>query len=261
MKISKEVRAILERRIEVTQTATGSRLAITAELDRKLYIQVAAVLGAMEAKWSRQLQVFAADAELSSRIEQALISGEVTTAKDVGFFPTPRVLAERMAEFVVRKPGMQVLEPSAGTGVLVAAAVARDAFVHCVEWDNFRSRELKDRFTIAIAVSTQRDFVEYAKDHDGRPFQMYEGILANPPFCRVGQGDHVDHLHRMIDLLSPGGRLACVMPASLLFRVDKRYVELRKRIGLFKGAKIEALPEGTFKESGTLVNTCLVQIG
>lgn len=50
------------------------------------------------------------------------------------------------------------------------------------------------------------------------------------------------------------------MPASLLFREDRRYREARMTISAENG-RIEALPAASFVASGTGVNTCIVLIG
>lgn len=245
MKISPEVRAVLERNI----TVNGGEVKIGSQLDRLLYMKLMKTLTALGATWNRKLAIHISDEGIGSRIEQALVKGEVTTDQDVGFFPTPRALAERMAEFVVPVPGISVLEPSAGTGILADAAAERGAIVTCVEYFGMRADALSRRFAI-LAI----DFMEYARA------DKFGGIISNPPFCKVGRGDCLDHFRLMTTLLAPGGRLACVMPASLLFREDARYAETRKLIGRM-GGRIEALPPATFKESGTLVNTCLVTIG
>jgi phospholipid N-methyltransferase len=245
LRIEDDVRKVLEGGV-VTE---GQSLKITAQLDRALYVKVNKVLEALGGAWKRNLKahLFADDA--GSAVEQALIAGEVTTAQSVGFFPTPEALAERMADFVVQGGCRLVLEPSAGTGVLVSAVLKRGVPVCAVEWDPQRRAALAA--LPKVAVLDEPDFL-------AAPFKgAFDGIISNPPFCKVGKGDHLDHLTRMVSLLKSGGRLACVMPRSIEFRMDKRHVALRQLIAL-RGGRIEALPDGTFKASGTMVNTSLV---
>ncbi len=141
--------------------------------------------------------------------------------------------------------------------------ISRGVFaVLAIEHDAGRRATLKARFTDLITVAPVGDFMDF----DGRTVAgagsllQFDAIAANPPFCRVGKGDHVDHLALMLDLLSDTGRLACVMPSSLLFREDQRYAECRRAIAARKG-RIEALPALSFKSSGTQVNTCVVLVG
>ena len=50
-----------------------------------------------------------------------------------------------------------------------------------------------------------------------------------------------------------------VASASVLWGTNKKTVEVRNRIKNLGGI-ITALPEGSFKESGTTVNTCIVNV-
>lgn len=265
MKITNDVRQVLEKGISID----GNALKITRQLDRVLYIKIAALLKALGAVWDRKSQSHLGPDDLAGRIERALIVGFVTTDRDLGFFWTPSAIAERMADFVTTKrpnPAPTdkmrdailpyVLEPSAGNGMLVDAILRRGGKVVAIEWDKERRRLLAERHNVIVPRRDDEtvDFLDFY------PNAMFEGIIANPPFARVGRGDHVDHLNHMLNILAPTGRLACVMPASLCFREDRRYMELRKRIGLMHG-RIERLRDGSFKESGTMVNTCLVYVG
>ena len=263
MKITSDVRAVLERGIEIE----GATLKIPAQLDRVLYMKVMKVLTALDIVWSKSMKVHVFGGDGEGRIERALIAGEATTDRDVGFFATPPALADRIARFVVPEAvpeAFTVLEPSAGEGAIVSALVKRGASVHAIEWDLRRRQTLRDWFIPdPVGVSPFDDFMKYQSNPTARgsgTILAFEAIAANPPFCKVGLGDHVDHLALMLELLTPGGRLACVMPASLLFREDRRYVSLRMKIAANKG-RIEALPAQSFKASGTNVNTCVVLVG
>jgi phospholipid N-methyltransferase len=256
MKITNEVREVLESGIRID----GDFVVITAQLDRKLYVKVNEVLEALGGKWKRSAKAHVFVGDAGDLIEQALLHGEVTTDRDAGFFPTPRVLADEMARWVVPNATalVTVLEPSAGSGVLIDAVMFQreSARVVALEWDDKRRQALTvwHRENPRIQIFPDSDFLEF------EPAQRYAAIIANPPFCKVGLGDHLDHLHHMLALLAPRGRLACVMPASLMFRQDKRYAATRASVSFCSGT-ITPLPAGTFKEAGTMVNTCLVKIG
>src|SRR5690606_34403981 len=60
-------------------------------------------------------------------------------------------------------------------------------------------------------------------------------------------------------MLNPGGRLLAIAASSLASRDDALTSALRERIAEF-GGRIDALPDGSFKESGTGVNTVLVVV-
>jgi hypothetical protein len=59
--------------------------------------------------------------------------------------------------------------------------------------------------------------------------------------------------------LKPDGRLVAIMSAGVSFRQDKRTTAFRKLVEE-RGGMIEPLPEDSFKESGTSVNTVLVVV-
>lgn len=256
MKIVPEVRKVLESQIRVN----GAELELVGQLDRKIYVKVNEVLEALGGTWNRKAKRHIFDETIADRIERTLVAGEVTTEADEGFFPTPDALATRLAEFVVpdaeREKEHFVLEPSAGTGALVRALLARGPKVQVVGVEYNLQRLLKMQLSIAnpnFTLAKEPDFMKFWSE------LPLTGICANPPFCKVGAGDHVDHLGKMLDLLPQTARLACVMPASLRFRNDRRYVAIRDRIA-GRGGRIEDLPALSFQSSGTNVNTCLVFI-
>lgn len=88
------------------------------------------------------------------------------------------------------------------------------------------------------------------------PQPQYDRVIMNPPFEKQADIKHVLHAHKF---LKPGGRLVSVMAASVLFRTNRLTVEFREFIQA-KGGWIQELPEGSFKTSGTMVNTVIVTI-
>lgn len=246
MKIPQEVLAVLS-----TMTVDGlvARLP-EGKLDRKLYERTNAVLVELGGKWKTgKGHVFATDP--TERLDQAIVSGEISTAKETGFFPTPIALAKRLVELADVRPGMHVLEPSAGTG-RIAAAVLRVPKVTlvCVEVDVDRAESLA---TLAIPDRVE---IESADFLSVKPVACFDRVVANPPFARQQDIDHVRHA---FSFLKPGGRLVSVMSASVSFRQDHKATEFRKFVAANCGT-IEALPEDSFKESGTSVNAVVVTL-
>jgi type I restriction-modification system DNA methylase subunit len=83
---------------------------------------------------------------------------------------------------------------------------------------------------------------------------FFDAVVMNPPFADNQATYHVAHA---LSFLKPGGCLIAVMPAGIRFRDDRATRELRARLESW-GASFEDLPEGTFSESGTQVNTVLM---
>jgi 16S rRNA A1518/A1519 N6-dimethyltransferase RsmA/KsgA/DIM1 with predicted DNA glycosylase/AP lyase activity len=153
----------------------------------------------------------------------------------VDFFPTPKPLAAKMAELAGVKPGMTVLEPSAGNGHLADAARDAGAQVDTVE------------------VSDALRNVLHAKGHNiaghdfdtFEPGKQYDAVIMNPPFS-----DRRDaaHIMRAYDLLKPGGKLVAIAGEGVFFGSDQKAQTFRDWLDE-RGAEVERLPEGTFKGS------------
>jgi protein-L-isoaspartate O-methyltransferase len=160
-----------------------------------------------------------------------------------GFFPTPPELAARMVELSGVKDGQCVLEPSAGDGALVAAVLAAvDTEVLAYEIDSGLCKVLRDRFPSYHCQVRQRDFLTVT-DFMGQ----YPIIIMNPPFENAADIDHIRHA---ADFLAPGGRLVAICAGG-----PRQERELRPMCDTW-----ERLPAGTFKSSGTMVNTVLLTI-
>ena len=170
----------------------------------------------------------------------------VQFSKIPGFFETPAALAQRMVDEAEIESGMSVLEPSAGAGRIadaIATEVDKDTITVVERMSSLREiLELKG-YTVA-----ESDFME----HTGQ----YDRIVMNPPFENLQDIDHVRHAY---DQLKPGGKMVSIMSPGPFFRDTKKAKEFRDWIEEV-GGTVEALPEGTFKESGTGVASRLVVI-
>jgi protein-L-isoaspartate O-methyltransferase len=164
-----------------------------------------------------------------------------------GFFPTPESLAERMAKLADIREGQTVLEPSAGTGRLADAAKRLGAKVDTVEM----ASSLRD----ILAKKGHNIVADDFTSMDLKP-GSYDRILMNPPFEK---GRDMAHVRRAFEALKPGGKMVAVMGEGAFFRQDKSATEFRGWLEGVRGTS-EKLPEGTFKESNTGVNTRLVVI-
>ncbi len=250
MQLSAAVLDVLSR-----AECTGDRVVLTGMLDRKLYARTNDALEALGGRWNRKAKahVFSSGTDASSLIDLAITAGNVVTPKDLGFFPTPAGLAQRLVDELRVEPGDTVLEPSAGDGALVRPLLAAGAMVVAVERDPKRRQSLID-----LAAVEPRLTVSGADDFMSVEAQPVDHVAMNPPFLKSGLGDHLDHVRHAYSMLRPGGRLGAIMPASIEFRQDRRHREFRA----WSEARgtIESLPEGSFKASGTGVRTCLVML-
>lgn len=162
-------------------------------------------------------------------------------------FPTPPLLAARMADEADLSEGQTVLEPSAGTGnILRAISQATGGKVHikAVEINYDLCEVLRARGSADDVI--HRDFME-CKNELGQ----FDRILMNPPFTNAQDVSHIQHAFTM---LKPGGLLVAIcmdgskQKSALLPLVEKT------------GGIWEPLPAGSFSESGTQVNTVMLTL-
>lgn len=165
------------------------------------------------------------------KMERALIG----TKPGIDFFPTPGMLARELVKRANIKPGMDVLEPSAGKGDIA------DAIRNTVPDVNLETVELSGTLRELLKAKghnvTNSDFMT----HEG----VYDRIVMNPPFSNGQDAEHVRHAY---DLLKPGGRLVAITGEGIHFRNDKKAREFVEWLEENNGTA-EKLPEGSFKSS------------
>lgn len=211
------------------------------QLDRKLYQDVNKVLVAIGGKWNRKQEGHIFDSDPSDKLDQILLSGEYTNEKTMyQFFETPPDIAELLIEKANIETGQSILEPSAGNGSIVDKIYDSGFNCDCIEI-NPKCREVLKAKNYNIVAD---DFLKFE--------QKYDIIIANPPFTKKQDIDHVTHMIALANC-----RVVSIMSASILFRTNKKTENFRKLIDN-KDGKIEELPEKSFKESGTNVNACIV---
>lgn len=248
MKISPEVMAELDQ-LQVD----AQRVVIARQLDRKLYVEVDKVLQALGGKWNRSAKAHVFSADALPLLDRAMTMGEVTTAKELGYFPTPAPLAKELVAMAGVKRGDRVLEPSAGEGAIVHALIAVGATVVAVERDADRRKKLRGIVPLIDVRDGVLDFMEF------RSTVPFDAVVMNPAFAKIGKGDCIDHYMHAYEMLRPGGMLVGVGPSSLIFREHRRYKAFRTWVKMHAGT-ITELPEGSFKSSGTNVHTCVVRV-
>lgn len=224
----------------------GTLAAITAgQLDRKIYTEVNKALEAIGGRWLRGMRAHIFDGDPRDALDQIVLTGGFCDKKqEFGFFETPAAVVKMLVDRADLKPGQVMLEPSAGRGsiALEMARFAGPPDLTCVEIQ-IENATIMRKAGLYVECD---DFLAW------RPLIAPNRIVANPPFARQADIDHVTHAY---SLLAPGGRLVSVMSAGVMFRENKKTVAFRKLLG-----KIEPLPDGAFKESGTDVRTCIVTL-
>ena len=172
-------------------------------------------------------------------MRETLKNGGVQVVTASNLFPTPTALAERVADLADLTAGDTVLEPSAGTGQLIKAAISRGIFrsdITAVEI-NGKLAELLAAQSVSVVCG---DFLEHNPG-------TFDKILMNPPF---DNGADIQHIQHALTKLNEGGRLVAICANG------------SRQREAFEGVATSwiDLEPGTFKESGTNVNAAIVVI-
>lgn len=227
--------------VEVLKACTINDLSLQlpGQLDRKLYEKTAKLLKQLGGKWVSSKKAFIFKEYAGDIISGIIESGEYTSDKKAfQFFPTPDALAAQLVEMARIKHGEICLEPSAGRG-----AIARHLpDPMCVELDP-KNRE----FLIAEGFNVVGDdFMTYT------PEKVPDVIVMNPPFCKCQDAIHIAKAIEMARRC-----VVAVASSSVAWKNDRHCERLRQFVKQY-GGFIKELPQNSFKESGTAVNTVVV---
>ena len=152
------------------------------------------------------------------------------------FFDTPPAAGARVMEHADIKPGMLVLEPSAGCGNLALLARAGDGRVDVVEIAFELAAILQKQNFNLIA----RDFLQLECSAP-----IYDRIIMNPPFS---EGQDLQHVKHAFQFLKPGGRLVAIvssMAGNRKRETDREFSEWLDSLNAFH----DCLPHGSFVDS------------
>lgn len=170
---------------------------------------------------------------------------QVMTAPQL--FPTPKELAQQIADLAEIEPGQRILEPSAGTGVLIGACGGR-MFGHHPERGECVAVEINPHLAERLKTEFPKTTVHTADflTCNGN-LGTFDRIVMNPPFQN---GEDIKHILHARHMLNPGGRLVALCANG------PRQQEALQPLA----AHWEALPAGSFKDEGTMVNVALLII-
>lgn len=165
-----------------------------------------------------------------------------------GYFPTPKPVTDFMLELAQIEDNQIIADTSAGSGNILDAAKAHNSTL------SLEAYEVNHTLCEILAAKNysviQGDSLQITNT------KAYDRIIINPPFENLADIDHVQHSY---DFLKSNGRLVAVMSASPFFRKDKKAVQFREWLAELNG-EIHDLPDNSFKESGTGVNTKIIVI-
>jgi len=184
----------------------------------------------------------------SEALEISRLKREAVLQDIPDFFPTPKALLEQIMYFAELRPGMKVLEPSAGYGTICLEIRTAGIQPDCFEISP-TLREILFRQGLELIGN---DFML------ATPKPIYDRVLANPPFSK---GIDILHVQRAFEWLIPAGRLVSIASSSYIHNSSHKYKHFRSWLKQV-GAKELDNPSGSFlhSECRTNVNTRTIVI-
>lgn len=253
MKIDQETLAVLDR----CTTLPCVVVLPLGQLERDLYVKVDKVLRAAGGKWNKRTKAHEFTEDATNVIEQALLTGEIGNPKqELGVFYTPPALARKAAQALrLDHTGIRVLEPGAGIGALaIAIREEAQADEERCSWADITCLDILPKHVVELRhLGFHAQCADFL-DEDPAGWEPFDRIIMNPPFAKQDDARHFLHA---LGFLKPGGRIVAIMSIAVTFRETAGYRKIRELIKRDRGF-IEHLPPGSFKESGTMVNTVLV---
>ena len=193
------------------------------------------------------------DAAARDEKPQEFKVASTAVAKDLAFYPTPGAVADLALRELYVRPGMRVLEPSAGVGGLVKPMLAKGAQVDAIEIHPDRAAALE-----AIAHPGLR--VRCANFLNVAPEPIYDAVVMNPPF----EGTHcLDHVRHAYDFLGQDGVLIAILPASAQVGSTGKHERFQAWAESKRpryGRMWTDLPPESFASLGVRINTVILEL-
>jgi hypothetical protein len=183
-------------------------------------------------------------------IKDRLVGGEaINDKKKFQFFSTPSHVIDLIINKADIDSHMSVLEPSAGQGAIVDAIIEAGAHPSMIELMPENIKVLNRKYSMDLSPI---DFLTInPADHI-----KYERIVANPPFTKNQDVDHVLHMYKFLE---QDGLLVSVMGKSWINGSQKKQLAFKEWL-VSVNATVTDIDAGAFKESGTNIATVLVEI-
>lgn len=258
MKIENQILKIIE-----AGHSDGNLYYLSPEpLDRKVYVEVNKVLEALGGKWNRSKKAHIFENSIEAAITNVINTGEVMNHKtELQFFETPAILGDQMCE-LLEYSGGNIGEPEAGRGALLKA-IERNFYLDSgflngkVFWWEIDPTNAVHVQALGIGCKIGDDFLKARPDE----VPPLDRIIMNPPFSMNGSGSQtdIDHVTHAMKFVQSGGIIVSVMSPAIKFRNNKKTSDFRVLLNKFKHEIID-VPDGAFKESGTMIKTVIVKV-
>lgn len=229
---------------------TGSNIVKLPEIkiERLIYLEVKNKLELIGGKWKGgKVQGFVFQEDPTELLEQIANGDNRNLKKEFQFFATPKELCSKLVELADIGIGDLILEPSAGQGAIVKAILEKqpDQTVWCYE-----------AMSVNKTILEKIECVKILGDDFLTCDTTFDRIIANPPFSK---NQDIDHVRHMYECLREDGRLVSITSTHWQHSSNKKETQFREWL---KDVNAEIIPvdAGAFKESGTTIATVVLVI-
>lgn len=166
------------------------------------------------------------------------------------YYPTPHRLAREMVKLAKIEAGHKVLEPSAGSGRLLNEIIRYTDIenIQGIEIDESKAQTLH-KCGYNIINTSFEDYYNNKKSN-----VEFDRVVMNPPFSEERD---LRHTAMAFNLLKTGGILVGLVAENSLYYDREITRKFNSYLAEFDAQVID-VPYGTFEESGTLVDICII---
>lgn len=233
-------------------TVEGNIVKLPAgQLDRKLYQEVAKSLELIGGKWKgNKIMGFVFPSDPTDLLDQIANGEKRNLKKEFQFFATPEKIADQLVKLAEINNTQAILEPSAGQGAIVNAIqrfYGKGRMVHVYEI-------MPTNQTILKKISR----IDFLGDDffNSKHIETFDRIIANPPFSK---NQDIDHIMKMYEVCKPGGRIVTIASKHWQLSTNKKETAFKNWLEEINAEVIE-IEKGSFKESGTMISSCIIVI-
>lgn len=236
-------------------------LTINEELERSEYKKVDNLLQRLRGKWNRSAGAHIFPFDPSGPVNEVIRTKEMPPKNPFAFFPTPDSAIQVMFdlsdnicfEWADEERPLRILEPSAGIGGIADFLRSKTPHMHLdvIEIAPANQEILRSKGYEPYCM----DFLEFPVPEEDK---LYDMVFVNPPFT-IEKNRFVfkDHIRHALKMLKPTGELIAIVPPGWTTNQTKKDEEFRNLVSSL-GNHIDTLEAGTFKDSGTMIETKVI---
>lgn len=226
------------------------------QVQRDTYEKVDSILKRLWGKWNGRKKAHIFPYDPTDMINTYLEHGKLPPKNETAYFPTPKSMVDDIVTWCKNDPSIfcpNILEPSAGQGAFLDSLKEAypDSKLTCVEYLEMNADILKSKGYNPIVDDFMN--VEFK--------EKFDLIVMNPPFSLAGDKKaYITHIMKAHSLLSERGVLFAVTPKGWTFNGDSISKDFKKFVSIY-GDSVTQYDKGTFKDSGTMIETCVIAFG